>query len=496
MKKLKYFLTKRSFLFKLRLILGLIILILVLGFLYLKIVPFGRITYSRQWPRGLASGKGFFYDFKPAERIDSAVVDSLKIIADPIYFSLFTPRRFDHATVKIKYRDRLGTVTPIIEVGLLEDKLSGAYDFQPLQNNVLDHWRFSWPRLEDTDKRLILQASLNYSSPAEFDRDLISGNLQDCPPGEPTACVAVYNYPLAATYRLPDYSPLKPLTINQPLRGAHQFYIYLNGSWRLGFNFSDLDQDAAVDPITVRVMSGDKVVAAQSLVDAAPVASGRKSPERELILRGDDAPAGVYKVEIKASDDIVISKIDSSSDKLSFISRIWPVSGAGNLTIFTDATNLEAQTFSPASLEPINFGGQDFVFDKTYQQFDLVAGSGVNKIKLKKDDIILAGNGVFSFASGSLFDPGFKKVDRYFSPGDGIRYIIADYQRPLGDEDWKTAEAEFDLKEAHRENGKYTFLISVPGLKAEDGTDDFLEIKEIEVELTGKTLRDKLFGIN
>jgi len=63
------FLTKRPFLFKLRLFFFSLILVFVLAFLYLKIVPFGRITYERHWPSGLKSGQGFIYDFSPAERL-------------------------------------------------------------------------------------------------------------------------------------------------------------------------------------------------------------------------------------------------------------------------------------------------------------------------------------------------------------------------------------------------------------------------------------------
>lgn len=166
------------------------------------------------------------------------------------------------------------------------------------------------------------------------------------------------------------------------------------------------------------------------------------------------------------------------------------------MTLFTDIADLQAQTLSPASLQTISFGGQDFTLDKTYEPFDFSTGAGINaginEIKLQKDDVILAGNGVFSFSRSNLFNPDFKKMDRYFTPGDEIKYIIANYARPLSDGDLKTARTELDLSGAYRENGKYTFLISVPGLKISDGSDDYLEIKEIKVELKGKTLFEKI----
>jgi hypothetical protein len=490
---LKSFLTKWPFLFKIRLFFGFILLVLILIFLYFKIVPFGHITYSRTWPTGLKSGKGFIYDFKPVERIDLTDSQALRIIADPVYFSLFTPRRFASAVVTVKYRDHLSAKTPLVELGVLKDKLTNSYELYPLQNEILDHWRFTWPRLEDSDSRLILQANKNYSSVEKFLSDLKNNNLKDCPAG-PASCVAIYNYPLALSYRLPDYAPLTSLVISQPLRGAHQFYLYLqNQPWRLSFDFTDLNQDKGQDPITVNVYSGQEIIATKSLADNNPQPDNGQAENKTLVLSGTAPTAGVYRVEIKASDDIVIAKIVSSSNKLAFINKLWPVSGSGALNIFTDAAYLQVRTFNPASLGKLSFGEKQFAFDKTYQPFYFVAAEGVKSIKLEKDDIILENNGVFAFSETSLFNPGVKKVDSFFNPGDKIKYIIADYARPILEGGVKTATAEINLADAYRENGKYTFLFSLPGLNGQPGAAEYLEIKEISINLSGKTLWQKIF---
>lgn len=491
MKKLKSIWQKWSFLCKLRLILGLIALILVFGFLYLKIVPFGHITYSRTWPRGLASGKGFIYDFKPAERMDAASSSALRLVADPVYFSLAAPRAFNSAEISIKYRDKLATTTPIIEVGVLRDKLTGQYELKPIQNDIIDHYRFSLPRLEDSAERLILQAAKYYDNPADFEKDLRTGNLKGCP-GGPVSCVAAYNYPLNFNFRLSDYGAISPTVISQPLRGAHQFYVYFPaGAWRLVFDFVDLNLDKGQDPITVNVYFGDKVIATETLADNNPTPDNGRSEAKKIILSGQKT-AGLCRVEVKVSDDIVMSKLNSSSDKISFINKIWPVSGTGSLILFTDASYINVTTVNPASLGEINFGGKKFNLDKTYKQFSFRGDSGVSKIILKKDDLVLENSGVFALAAANLINPGVKKVDRYFSLSDSIQYIIAAYERPLEDKGLKTARAILDLKNAAREKNKYTFLISIPGLDGVAGAADYLEIKEIEIKLTGKTMFEKV----
>jgi len=497
--------TKLSFLGRLRLFLGAFLLLLILVLLYFKVIPSGHITYQRDWPAGWHSGKGFIYDFKPAVRFTDDG-QSLKITADPVYFSLFTPRRFDQAQVTVTYRNQLSAATPIVEIGVLQDKVSGSYELQPLENDIVDALRSSWPHLQDDGTRLVLQADKYYSSLADFDADLAAGRLRDCP-GGPTSCVAVYNYSLPSTYRLPDYIRSVPLTISQPLRGSHQFYVYFQAApWRLHFSFTDLNQDPAPDPVTVNVYDGDQVIASQSLADPNLNPTGGQTESKEMTLSGTAPHAGVYKVAVGISDDVVIASIQSSSDRLAFINNIWPVSGAGAgaLTLFTDAGYLQAQTSDPANLGPINFGGQTFNLDAPYRQFTFSAGSGIKEIDLAKDDVALANNGMFAFSRASLFNPAPVKVDRFFPTSDNdIRYIVAAYARPSEFDGWKTASAAFPISAADRTDGKYTFLISVPGLDGAAATGtaptmvgaaaNFLEIKSIRVELSGKTLWQKIW---
>jgi len=495
MKELKSFFANRSFLFKTRFIFGMIILITVLVFLYLKTIPSGNASYSRTWPRGLATGKGFIYDFKPAERIDANVSLGLRLVAEPVYFSFYSPRGFDTAELTIKYRSHLATATPIIEVGVLRDKLSGQYELQPIENDIVDSYRFSWSRLEDAPGRLILQKEKYYDDASAFENDLKIGSLKECP-GGPTACVAAYNYPLDVVFRLPDYSEISPTVINQPLRGAHQFYVYFRpGFWRLAFDFKDLNLDRGQDPITVNVYSGSDKVASQILPDNNPTSDDGRGEDKSLIVSGSAAVSGLYRVEIKVSDDIVISKLSSSSDRISFINKIWPVSGSDRLVLFTDASQIGVSTINPVSLGKISFGDAQFNLDQTYQQVFFSAAAGVNKIILNKDDLVLENSGVFAFSPASLINPGVKKIDRYFAAGDNIKYIVAAYDRPLEDNGVKTARAFLNLKAAEAEDNKYTFLISIPGLDGQIGSDNYLDIEEISLRLKGKNIFTKAMEI-
>ncbi len=491
---LKPFSTKGQFLFKFRLFLGLILFILVLAFLYLKIVPFGSIAYSRDYTSQFRSGKGFIYGFTPAERVDLKSGEGPRVIGDPVYFSLFTPRTFDKAKVTIVYRDNLGLDTPLIEAGVLADNIVWRYELRPIDNKTLDYLMLRWHKSEDNGY-LFLQKNQNYSSPFDLERDLAKGQIKGCQNGLEN-CLAVYNFSPNYDYQIANYQPAIPLVLDKPLRGAHQFYIYLkNEPLRLDFFLVDLNQDLKAAPIEIILSSGSKVIATESLADPNLKPRSGETEEKIVTLTEKNLPAGIYKVEVKITNDMVIKKIVSSVDRLAFINKIWPVSNTGPLTLYTDSNYLQVKALTPASLQTLSFAGQDFKVGVAYEQFDFKTDSKIKdkEIKLKKDDLILENNGVFAWSPASLFNPTLPKVDRFFSVNTSASYIIADYKKPSEEEGVKTATAEFNLKGAYREKGKYSFLISVPGLKTEDEADDYLEIYKIKIELEGRTLWQKIW---
>jgi hypothetical protein len=486
---------------KIRIFWLILLAFLVIFFLFFKVVPFGHITYRYVWPRVIGSGQGFISDFKPQARLDSSVKRTLKIVADPVYFSLFTPRRFDKATVTIKYRRQLDASTPIVELGLLQDKFSGRYELKPLENRWLDNQRFNWRRLSERDGELILQVDNYYEHLDDFWSDVQMDNLKDCQNGI-SSCLAVYNYNLQSDFKLANYRAAFPITIDQPLRGTHQFYVYLTGGdWRFQFSFVDLNQDREADPIEIVMFSGSQLIAREAWPDLNLNPTGGPEEPRSLVFQGGPLPTGVYKVEIRVSDDVVIKSLRSPSEKVVFINHIWPVSSlAKPLEFWTDGSYLQAQTLNPSSLGDIVFGEGRLSVSDTYQQFSTpVSDYALRQVKSPHDDLMYENNGVFSFSAASFFNPGVKKIDRYFKPGDQIKYIIANYSVPDSEKEWRFATAEFDLRTASRDKGKYTFLFSIPGLALDSAVkpaeaDNYLEIKEIEVKLQGKTLWQKIRG--
>lgn len=478
---------KWSFLSNIRLYFLVILAFLAAIFLYLKFLPFGQATYSRDYFSSWRSGKGFIYGFTPAERLSSST-DAAVIIGDPVYFSVFTPRSFERAELTVVYRDRLNLDTPIVEVGVLADGIVWRYDLKPLDNKSLDYLLLRWNVIRE-GKTVLLQKEKRYSGLKAWREDLSAGRLLGCQ--HPSAdCLATYNSSLPYEYRATNYQSPLPTVINTPLRGGHELYFYLqNEPLAIKVDFVDQNLDQKAAPISLILYSGDRIVSRRDLGDLNHNPGNGQAEERTVSLEEKGLPAGIYKLEIKVTDDTIIKRIASSIGRLSFVHKIWPVSGSG-LNLYTDSPYLQVKALSPASLQTIKFAGEDFVLAEPYKQllFKSSQASGRNLITLEKDNIILENSGVFAFSSENIFNPSWPKVDRFFSVKNQYQYIIADYEPPFEDEGWKTAKAEFDITQAYRQDGKYSFMISVPGLSADDGSGDNLEIAKIKIKFKGRNL--------
>ncbi|MDD5071340.1 MAG: hypothetical protein PHQ42_01250 [Patescibacteria group bacterium] len=477
---------KTSWIVKFRIFLWLFLVAAAVFFLYMAIVPTGKITYVYDFSKGnyqLAGENKFIGQLTPKERVEEDKDNSQKIIGDPVYFSLRTPRKFNKAKFTLKYKNESGR--PLIEIGALMDEIIWRYQLQPVENKIIDKLALVWDVVKE-DETILLQKEKKY--------DTLDNFLADLPPAEE---IALYNYNLNKEYLLEDYEASEAKReINHSLRGPYQFYAYLkNEDLNFTFTFLDLNRNKDSDPIDINLYYGDRLIASRHLDDDGIKADkGEIREARSLDFFEAGLPEGVYKMELRANDDIVTQKIETSQSKISFLNRIWLASENNkDIPFYTDSRLINAQTINPGSLQTIMAGDKELEISSTYRQFSQVLENEISEIGIARGDIILAGNGVFSFNPESLFNPNFKKVDESFLLNPvGVNYILAKYKIPEEEDGWKIGEAEFDLSNAYRKWNKNNFVISVPGLRADDEINDNIQIKEIKIELEGKNLKEKL----
>lgn len=492
---------KNSTLLKIRLFLALILVSVILSLLLAKIVPGGSIFYDRDYSQNYfgLGGQGFLSLFSPAERVDSLSDKYPRLLADPIYFSLFTPRRFDRAKLTIRYQDKLSDKTPIIEAGVLKDKAVWSYQMEPVENKILDSlaWNKSSQQSTTLYQRQGRTADLDYFLKSAADR----------------SDLALYNYSLNRPFRPTSYQARQSAqVVAAALRSSYKFYTYIDQeSLNFTFYFQDLNQnyDLKGDGISIVVSryNGEKILEQTVTDDGIIVDNGNLSPQKVSSFNLKDLPTGVYRVEVKANDDIITKKIVSTQTKISFVNKLWlEDSDIKSLEVYTNSDYIKATAFGAAGLQTLSFQDRNFKIDVPFQQFNFQIKNNNNNeprlIRVKPQSIIMENNGVFAFSSDALMSPDFPKIDINWVDSSEINYILADYHIPHLDGQDKLVVLDFDLSDAYREKGKYGFMISIPGLYADNqnrvvlGLEPaYLQIKEIKVELSGKSLGEKILEL-
>ena len=473
---------------KLRIILWHILALVVLFFIYLAIVPSGHISYTYNFEKD----NSFISSLYPKERVEPIENGIQKIIGDPVYFSLETPRTFDNADVNIKFKNNNPELNQIIESGVLVDKTIWRYKLNPVDNFFLDNLYDKWNVLEKDDLVLFSRGKIASSSYSSIDSFLSS------PP--PSNKIATYNYDLNIDYTPENYASSSDIyVLDKRLRGPYQILTYIdNEDISFDFTFSDLNKNKDSDEININLYYGNQLIDTEHLDDDGIVDdSGEIKESRNISLNLANMPKGVYKIELRVNDDIVTDRIETKQNKLSFLNKLWLADDSlENFSVFTDSNIIYAQTTNPASIQKIEFASSGLDVEKTYKQYSVELQGTSTEIFFKKGDIVLAGNGFFSFELSSLMNPNIKKIDSSFNLNNSqIEYILARYKKPDLDGEYLNKTINFDLAGAYREDSKYSFLISIPGLRADDEVDDSIEISEIKIDLYGTDLVSKIKGI-
>ncbi|MEA1962696.1 MAG: hypothetical protein U9M94_00480 [Patescibacteria group bacterium] len=473
---------------KFRIILFLLLVVSV-GFFFCKaIVPSGRIIYANNFEKE----NYFLSKLSPDERLSASdkKIENI-IIANPVYFNLYTPRTFDKAVLKYRYKNT--AETSLIETGVLVDKNTWRYDLRPVENRLIDQLSLIWNKIREGDEILLIRPETSDSGTGAS-----YSNIKDFISNPPSfEKIAAYNYNLNLNYILKDYQPNESTTQNIPaLRGAYQFFVYLKDEdLDLNFIFYDLNKNKDTDDFDIRLYFNNELINFRHIKDDGNTSdNGKFSKENNVQFKLANLPEGAYKIEVKANNDIVTKTIKTTHKKMAFIHKLELFNaGKEDIKLYTDSNSIQATTIFPESLQIAKINENNLFLNKTYKQFEIsIDNQGTSsEILLKKDGLILSGDGVFAFNSFALINPKIKKADYNLDVDkSGIDYIIAKYKSPQKAGEWSVVEVEIDLAQAYRENNRNSFIISAPKLKQEDKKELYFDL--IEIELSGRSLLDKI----
>ncbi len=430
---------------------------------------------------------GMIGNLTPRDRLERNKNEEIRVIGNPVYFNLRTPREYDQANLRLEYKNQGNEK---IEMGVLVDEKIWRHELKPLENKTLNKLSGSWHSTREGET-LLLQKEKKYHSVQNFLNNLPEKNK-----------IALYNYNLETDFVLDNYEATTTVQkIDTPLRGDFQIFTYLRDEdLNFSFDFEDLNQNTDSDELDLNLFYRGELIARRHLDDDGNKKDNYKVGDPgQVELTEAGLPEGLYKIELRANDDIITKKIETSQKLLSFSHKLrLKESNGSEIKIYTDSSEIQAKVINPASLQEIGLKNitvgtseEKFKITETYKQFSQELKPGIYELNLEKGGIILTGDGVFSFSREAFLNPAYKKV----KPGleeKGVKYILANYKKPKKNEEWKRAEVSFDLDRAYREGDKYGFILSIPGLKAEEATGESLIIKDLEINLQGKNFIEKL----
>jgi len=430
----------------------------------------------------------------PNDRYEYGLNGELRILADPLYLSIFSPRAFQKIDLEIIYRPHLTDKQAIFEAGFLADSKLWRYQLKPVYNYLLEESFDTWSTIGSSDLSL-RQKEQKFTSLAEFIMALKQNDQKLC---ELDDCLALYNIndDIIPAKQLGNILESNQINLAYALRGSHQFYIYLaHGFLDLKGSFMDLNENKDLDDFELIVLKDKQVVASLKIEDlrAEKELSSEESEEITFSLRQENLATGLYKLELRNNDDIVIMDLGVNSSYLSVINKMWPFTDE-QVKVYTDSNYLQVKALSPLDLQTIRFDGIDVELSEIYKQYEIEAGLGsIKEIKLERGGPILANDGIFSFSDLGLLNPSYLRLDRFSLKDDRIDYILASYEdaEPLGD-GWYRSNLSFKTSDLYRENNQYNLILSVPGLRLFDNEEVFIELKKIKIKYAGPSLLEKI----
>jgi len=448
---------------------GLAIMLVIL--LMLSVSPSGKASYKTNFIKD----SYFFGKLSPQERI---VIDNqAKIVGEPVYFSLFTHRPFSKAKLTIDF----STPPDLLEIGLRRDKTVWNFDLKPLYSSTVEKLASS-PKSFVEDGIILWQKEKKYNSLDSF--------LSHLPR---LSSVISYRYALPNNFKMSEQGSGEIKNYKIGLRGAFQFYTYSSGQpIELSLDIKDRNESVKPSDTELNIYKGSELVSSQKVVDE------QKQVDKNIFIRSKNLEPGVYRVELKADDDIISENLKTAQKKIAFTGRLWIVE-SDNLpkNIYSDSETISAQTNNPSSRQTVLVDGKKLNLEETYKQFSLLTLDNSRKLKevvISKRDIILSGDGVWSFSKDCFFDPTIKTLTAASKEDAlGADYLIASYL-PVQklDNGFYRASVDFDLNEAYREDGKYSFMISAP---MADLSKQPLIIKNLKVDLSGASIKDAIYKV-
>lgn len=446
------------------------------------------------------SSSSIISNLYPSNRVDNPELDLItknkyqRINSEPVYFDISVPRPFKRIELDFSY---FAPNQPIIEIGVKRSPEELDYDFKTIQNKFIENLKDNWNKIEKSEDNLIFLEkgkkpdiyennpdNSESDSKFQYEFDNINNFLNDIPKDK---VVGYYKYDINNHLKLNNYkNPKSTIQINNPLQGSHEFYTYIKNE-DLDFNFSyyDTNREPGDDNILVNVYnSGNIVIYSNNIADDGNDSADRNTSQLNgFNLQIPNLSEGQYKIELKTSDDVIFTKINTKQKYIVFHNKL-NLAASNEFknqikdiyqkpsNVYFNGTQLNIKTFYQSGNQQIRIKNKNYNISQDNEDYFKInfnnPNNDLNKLNSSKNGLLLLSDGFFVFNNNHYFEP-FTKVYPLvnFQYIDQMDYLIAstvNYYRPNKKGDWYRNQVEFNLSKAYIEDNKYKFVISSPNI--------------------------------
>ncbi len=288
----------------------------------------------------------------------------------------------------------------------------------------------------------------------------------------------------------------KSLEINTTLRGGHTFYTYIeNESLEFAISKQDLNWYEGSDELKLTVYStedGDEKGNITIPDDGDISSSHTMGPLQAKSISLPYLSSGLYRIVIKADQDIYIQNITTTQDKLIVEKKLFYIPPADFYTEVQREETIGFLTYHESAYQDIHIQNNTLsafiTIDKKGVQYKTIVppSKDLYRISSPTGDMIMSSRGYFAFTRDSYFTP-FRcellnlKKDIDWLKNNNIDYILVSSPDLIYDDDWIIAKAEWNLDELYIKDDTVFFVTNTQHFK--DYPNNTIPIDWIKIDI-------------
>ncbi len=467
----------------------LIPLIIISYLLYTNFLASQEFTYYYNIGSKEDASKSYLVPLnRVSEPINTDGITYRNLTSQLVYFNVPIAKGSESIIVETKFQDNFPEKQKFM-IGA-KDQEDWHYSYNLIYNPTIEKLIEKYPYKSDGEYVLI---KLNDDEP-NYDLNDFINPQNDVPPTKLSTNEDI----TIPEYKIPNYQQLD-MEINTALRGTQIFYVYIKDNFALNVEKRDLNwyskEETGDDILGINLYDfNNNLISSASIADDGEDGKNPDKDEKNKQsgnLYISELDEGIYKLELKSNDDILITKIIINQGKLVLSNKAFLAQSSvyfNNFekpsTIYFETptnTKLTAQTYHSAAFQTIKIDNQSLKVKGviTPSNITLDSSDKLHVLISNKNDIIIKGPKYFSFTEDSYFDPfpsgkvPYKDDIEYLE--NNADFVLVKYNPTANinsENKWKTASTSFNLKDnsVYIKDNKLSMLFNTPHLK-EDNID-------------------------